>query len=106
VGFLGEMVRDVVNNGHSFGLDVHYSFDGPAFVGDAGALKRSLPRCEGVFDALRGLVSDGDYAGVARSLRLGTGTDDGVSNEGSGTRSRWSLRIELIRASNRGTDPR
>ena len=41
VGFLGEMVRDVVKNGRDFGLNVHYSFDGPALLGTAGALKRA-----------------------------------------------------------------
>jgi len=56
VGFLGEMVRDVVKNGHSFGLDVHYSFDGPALLGTAGALKRALPALgKAVFDAVRGI---------------------------------------------------
>jgi len=27
-GIFGEMVRDVVKNGHAFGLDVHYSLTG------------------------------------------------------------------------------
>jgi NDP-sugar pyrophosphorylase family protein len=33
VGFLGEMVRDAVKNGHEFGLEVKYSFDGPELLG-------------------------------------------------------------------------
>jgi NDP-sugar pyrophosphorylase family protein len=69
VGFLGEMVRDVVKNGHSFGLDVHYSFDGPALLGTAGALKRALP---GLGKAFLTLYGDSyllcDYAGVAREF--------------------------------------
>jgi NDP-sugar pyrophosphorylase family protein len=69
VGFLGEMVRDVVKNGHSFGLDVHYSFDGPALLGTAGALKRALPALGKAFLTLYGdsyLLCD--YAGVARDF--------------------------------------
>jgi len=69
VGFLGEMVRDVVKNGHSFGLDVHYSFDGPALLGTAGALKRALPALGNAFLTLYGdsyLLCD--YAGVAREF--------------------------------------
>jgi NDP-sugar pyrophosphorylase family protein len=60
------MVRDVVKNGHSFGLDVHYSFDGPALLGTAGALKRALPALGKAFLTLYGdsyLLCD--YAGVA-----------------------------------------
>src|SRR6266481_2293671 len=69
VGFLGEMVRDVVKNGHAFGLDVHYSFDGPALLGTAGALKRALPALGKAFLTLYGdsyLLCD--YAGVAREF--------------------------------------
>jgi NDP-sugar pyrophosphorylase family protein len=69
VGFLGEMVRDVVKNGHAFGLDVHYSFDGPALLGTAGALKRALPALGKAFLTLYGdsyLLCD--YAEVARGF--------------------------------------
>ena len=69
VGFLGEMVRDVVKNGHAFGLDVHYSFDGPALLGTAGALKRALPALGKSFLTLYGdsyLLCD--YAAVAREF--------------------------------------
>ena len=43
LGYLGEMVRDVVGNGSQFGLDVQYAFDGPKLLGTGGALKRALP---------------------------------------------------------------
>ena len=43
LGFLGEMVRDVVRNGEQFGLDVGYSFDGDKLLGTGGALKQALP---------------------------------------------------------------
>jgi NDP-sugar pyrophosphorylase family protein len=63
------MVRDVVKNGHAFGLDVHYSFDGPALLGTAGALKRALPALGKAFLTLYGdsyLLCD--YGGVAREF--------------------------------------
>jgi N-acetyl-alpha-D-muramate 1-phosphate uridylyltransferase len=43
VGYLGEMVRDSVGDGSAFGVRVDYSFDGPAPLGTAGALKQALP---------------------------------------------------------------
>ncbi len=69
VGYLGEMVRAVVKDGHAFGLDVHYSFDGPALLGTAGALKRALPVLGRAFLTLYGdsyLLCD--YTGVAREF--------------------------------------
>ena len=69
VGFLGEMVRDVVKDGHAFGLDVQYSFDGPALLGTAGALKRALPLLGQAFMTLYGdsyLLCD--YAAVAEAF--------------------------------------
>jgi len=69
VGFLGEMVRDAVKDGHAFGLEVKYSFDEPSLLGTAGALKRALPLLGRAFLTLYGdsyLVCD--YAAVAREL--------------------------------------
>lgn len=66
VGFLGEMVRHAVKDGRAFGLEVKYSFDGPALLGTAGALKRALPLLGPAFLTLYGdsyLVCD--YRGVA-----------------------------------------
>ena len=69
VGFLGEMVRDAVRDGHAYGLEVHYSFDGPALLGTAGALKRALPLLGRAFLTLYGdsyLLCD--YAEVAEAF--------------------------------------
>jgi NDP-sugar pyrophosphorylase family protein len=69
VGFLGEMVRDVVKDGHAFGLEAKYSFDGPSLLGTAGALKRALPLLGRAFLTLYGdsyLLCD--YASVARTF--------------------------------------
>ena len=40
---LGELVRDSVGDGGTFGMHIDYSFDGPTLLGTAGALKRALP---------------------------------------------------------------
>lgn len=67
LGFLGEMLRDVVKDGHAFGLEVKYSFDGPSLLGTAGALKRALPLLGRAFLTLYGdsyLLCD--YAAVAK----------------------------------------
>ena len=43
VGYLGDMIRDVVGSGERFGLKVSYSEDGPTLLGTGGALKAALP---------------------------------------------------------------
>jgi NDP-sugar pyrophosphorylase family protein len=69
VGYLGEMVRDVVKDGRSFGLEVEYSFDGPSLLGTAGALKRALPLLGRAFLTLYGdSYLDCDYPAVAASF--------------------------------------
>jgi NDP-sugar pyrophosphorylase family protein len=70
VGFLGEKIRDFAGNGHAFGLELEYSFDGPKLLGTAGALKHALPLLGGEFLVLYGdsyLLCD--YANVARNLQ-------------------------------------
>lgn len=42
-GYLGEMIQSVVGDGSRFGLEVHYSADGPVLLGTGGALKQALP---------------------------------------------------------------
>jgi hypothetical protein len=43
IGYLGEMIEQVVGNGSQFGLEVTYSPDGPILLGTGGALKQALP---------------------------------------------------------------
>jgi MurNAc alpha-1-phosphate uridylyltransferase len=43
VGYLGEMIQDLIGNGQAFGLEVSYSLDGPTLMGTGGALKKALP---------------------------------------------------------------
>jgi MurNAc alpha-1-phosphate uridylyltransferase len=43
IGYLGDMVREVVGSGESFGLKVSYSEDGPNLLGTGGALAKAIP---------------------------------------------------------------
>ena len=54
LGYLGEMVRDYVTDGHAFGLSIAYSWDGPALLGTAGAIRKALPLLGEAFFVLYG----------------------------------------------------
>lgn len=43
VGYLGEMIKEVVGVGNSFGLNIQYSFDGDKLLGTGGAVKKAIP---------------------------------------------------------------
>ncbi len=43
VGYLGEMIKEVVGAGNSFGLNIQYSFDGDELLGTGGAVKKAIP---------------------------------------------------------------
>jgi NDP-sugar pyrophosphorylase family protein len=70
VGYRGEQIVDAVGDGASFGLQVQYSFDGPALLGTAGALKVAAPLLGADFFVLYGdSFLDCDYAAVERAYR-------------------------------------
>lgn len=54
IGYLGEMVQDVVGDGSKFGIDVAYSIDGDVLLGTGGALKRALALLDERFFVLYG----------------------------------------------------
>ncbi len=54
VGHLGEMIREFVDDGTRFGLEVAYSFDGDRLLGTGGALRRALPQLGDTFFVLYG----------------------------------------------------
>jgi NDP-sugar pyrophosphorylase family protein len=69
-GHLGEMLRDYAGDGGRFGLKVDYSFDGPALLGTAGALKQAIPLLGDQFFVLYGdSYLPCDYRAVARSFQ-------------------------------------
>jgi NDP-sugar pyrophosphorylase family protein len=43
VGYLGERIREFAGDGSAFDLRITYSWDGPALLGTAGAIRRALP---------------------------------------------------------------
>ena len=69
LGYLGEMIEDFVGSGNRFGLQVEYSWDGPAPQGTAGAVRKALPLLGESFLVMYGdsyLLCD--YAAVERSF--------------------------------------
>jgi MurNAc alpha-1-phosphate uridylyltransferase len=54
VGHLGEQIEAAVGNGSAHGLEVAYSYDGPAPVGTAGAIRQALPLLDAAFLVLYG----------------------------------------------------
>ena len=43
IGYLGEMVQEVVGDGSKWGIDVSYSKDGPILMGTGGAIRQAIP---------------------------------------------------------------
>lgn len=42
IGYLGEMIQEVVGDGSQWGMEIAYSHDGPILLGTGGALKQAL----------------------------------------------------------------
>ena len=69
VGHLGEMIREFAGEGGRFGVEVLYSYDGPALRGTAGALRNALPLLGERFFVLNGdSYLRCDYAAVERAF--------------------------------------
>lgn len=54
VGYLGNMIREVVGTGESSGLNIRYSEDGPNLLGTGGALTKAIPLLGDKFFVLYG----------------------------------------------------
>jgi NDP-sugar pyrophosphorylase family protein len=67
------MIEQTIGDGSSFGVRVDYSYDGPALLGTAGAIRTALPKLgEGFFVMYGDSYLACDYAGVEQSfLRSG-----------------------------------
>ncbi len=54
VGYLGEMIQEMVGTGERYGLQVRYSLDGSELLGTGGALRKALPLLGNHFFVLYG----------------------------------------------------
>src|ERR1700693_5607047 len=69
VGHLGELIQSAIGDGAALGLQVDYSFDGPALLGTAGAIRNALPKLGEVFFVMYGdSYLPCDYAAIARTF--------------------------------------
>jgi NDP-sugar pyrophosphorylase family protein len=69
VGHLGEQVQEAIGDGRQLGLEVAYSYDGPAPAGTAGAVRRALPLLGDTFFVLYGdTYLRIDYGAVQRTF--------------------------------------
>jgi NDP-sugar pyrophosphorylase family protein len=70
VGHLGELMQQTIGNGSSVGLQVDYSFDGPALLGTAGAVRNALSKLGDSFFVMYGdSYLPCDYAAIARQFQ-------------------------------------
>jgi len=49
LGYLGEQIEEVIEDGRRFGLRVDYSYDGDELLGTGGAIRKALPLLEDDF---------------------------------------------------------
>jgi NDP-sugar pyrophosphorylase family protein len=69
VGHLGDMIETAIGDGSKLGLSVEYSFDGPALLGTAGAIRNALPSLGPRFFVIYGdSYLPCDYAAVAKGF--------------------------------------
>jgi NDP-sugar pyrophosphorylase family protein len=70
VGHLGELIQQTIGNGSALGLQVDYSFDGPALLGTAGAVRNALSRLGDSFFVMYGdSYLPCDYAAISRQFQ-------------------------------------
>jgi NDP-sugar pyrophosphorylase family protein len=69
VGHLGELIQSAIGDG-ALGLQVDYSFDGPALLGTAGAVRNALPKLGESFFVMYGdSYLPCDYAAIAQTFK-------------------------------------
>ncbi len=70
VGYLGEQVQAALGDGHRWGMNLQYVFDGPTLLGTGGALRRALPWLGEAFFVMYGdSYLDCDYAAAEGAFR-------------------------------------
>lgn len=79
VAHLGELIQHAIGDGADLGLQVDYSFDGPALRGTAGAIRNALPKLGDPFFVMYGdSYLPCDYAAIARSFESSSMRSSGV----------------------------
>ena len=69
LGFLGEQIQLKFGDGSAYGVDLLYSFDGPALLGTGGAIRQAIPLLGETFFVLYGdSYLTIDFGLVARAL--------------------------------------
>ena len=69
VGHLGALVQRAIGDGSALRLQVDYSFDGPALLGTAGAIKKAMPKLGESFFVMYGdSYLPCDYTAIARNF--------------------------------------
>ena len=67
VGYRADQIRQFAGDGHTFGLEIDYSVDGPKLLGTAGALRRAIPLLGDAFAVVYGdSYLTCDYAAAER----------------------------------------
>lgn len=70
VKHLGELVQATLGDGHHWNINLQYVFDGPAFLGTGGALRKALPLLGEAFFVLYGdSYLECNYAAVEEAFR-------------------------------------
>lgn len=54
VAYKGEMIEEYLGDGSRYGIEASYSYDGPAYLGTAGAIRKALPQLGPAFFTLYG----------------------------------------------------
>lgn len=54
VAYRGEMIEEYLGDGARYGIHVTYSYDGPTYLGTAGAIRKALPQLGDCFFTLYG----------------------------------------------------
>lgn len=101
VGHLGEQVQRTIGDGSAFGLQVDYSFDGPALRGTAGAVRNALPKLGDSFFVMYGdSYLPCDYVAIERNFESAgvLGMMTVFRNEGKWDASNVELEAETILA--------
>jgi NDP-sugar pyrophosphorylase family protein len=79
VGHLGELIQSAIGDGAGLGLQLDYSFDGPALLGTAGAVRNALPKLGDAFFVMYGdSYLPCDYAAIAGKFEASSTRSRGV----------------------------